>query len=195
MASFLSAAVLFSYAIIEAPSAHSVAIGSGSCASNSSTSSVVVALSGGNCFVAVYATGENTWTPPAGVSTVDFILIAGGGAGGSGAWGGGGGAGELVSRTSYAVTSGIDVSFSIGSGGTPGTASLDPAVNRSNNGGNSWVGNASGVVANGGGAGASYAYSSGVAAYGTGSNGGSGGGGTEDVSCLLYTSPSPRDTR
>ena len=182
LASFLSAAVLFSYAIIEAPSAHSVAIGSGSCASNSSTSSVVVALSGGNCFVAVYATGANTWTPPAGVSTVDFLLIAGGGAGGSGAWGGGGGAGELVSRTSYAVTSGIAVSFSIGSGGTPGTASLDPAVNRSNNGGNSWVGSASGVVANGGGAGASYAYSSGVAAYGTGSNGGSGGGGTEDVS-------------
>ena len=182
LASFLSAAVLFSYAIIGAPSAHSVAIGSGSCASNSSTSSVVVALSGGNCFVAVYATGANTWTPPAGVSTVDFILIAGGGAGGSGAWGGGGGAGELVSRTSYAVTSGIDVSFSVGSGGTPGTASLDPAVNRSNNGGNSWVGSASGVVANGGGAGASYAYSSGVAAYGTGSNGGSGGGGTEDVS-------------
>lgn len=182
LASFLSAVVLLSYAIIGAPSAHSVAIGSGSCASNSSTSSVVVALSGGNCFVAVYATGANTWTPPAGVSTVDFILIAGGGAGGSGAWGGGGGAGELVSRTSYAVTSGIDVSFSIGSGGTPGTASLDPAVNRSNNGGNSWVGSASGVVANGGGAGASYAYSSGVAAYGTGSNGGSGGGGTEDVS-------------
>ena len=182
LASFLSAAVLFSYAIIEAPSAHSVAIGSGSCASNSSTSSVVVALSGGNCFVAVYATGANTWTPPAGVSTVDFLLIAGGGAGGSGAWGGGGGAGELVSRTSYAVTSGIAVSFSIGSGGTPGTASLDPAVNRSNNGGNSWVGSASGVVANGGGAGASYAYNSGVAAYGTGSNGGSGGGGTEDVS-------------
>jgi len=182
LASFLSAAVLFSYAIIGAPSAHSVAIGSGSCASNSSTSSVVVALSGGNCFVAVYATGANTWTPPAGVSTVDFLLIAGGGAGGSGAWGGGGGSGELVSRTSYAVTSGIDVSFSIGSGGTPGTASLDPASNRSNNGGNSWVGSASGVVANGGGAGASYAYSSGVAAYGTGSNGGSGGGGTEDVS-------------
>ncbi len=181
-ASFLTLIVVFSYAIIGAPSAHSVAIGSGSCASNSSTSSVVVALSGGNCFVAVYATGANTWTPPAGVSTVDFLLIAGGGAGGAGAWGGGGGAGELVSRSNYSVTSGMDVSFSIGSGGTSGTASLDPATNRSNNGGNSWVGSASGVVANGGGAGASYAYSSGVPSYATGNNGGSGGGATEDVS-------------
>ena len=179
LASFLSAAVLFSYAIIGAPSAHSVAVGSGSCASNSSTSSVVVALSGGNCFVAVYATGANTWTPPAGVSTVGFVLIAGGGAGGSGAWGGGGGAGELVFRSSYSVTSGVDVSFSIGSGGNPGTASLTASANRSNNGGNSWVGSASGVVANGGGAGASYAYDSGDANYAVGANGGSGGGATE----------------
>ena len=182
LAFFLTVTVLFSYTIFAAPSAHSVAIGSGNCASNSSTSSAVVALSGGNCFVAVYATGANTWTPPAGVSTVDFLLIAGGGSGGSGAWGGGGGAGELVFRTNYAVTSGVDVSFSIGSGGTPGTASLDPASNRSNNGGNSWVGSASGVVAIGGGAGASYAYSSGVAANAVGANGGSGGGATEDSS-------------
>ena len=175
----LSVAVAISCGIIVAPSAHSVAIGSGSCASNSSTSSVVVALSGANCYVAVYATGANTWTPPAGVSTIDFLLIAGGGAGGAGAWGGGGGAGELVYRTSYSVTSGTDVSFSIGSGGTSGTASLTSSANRSNNGVNSWVGSASGVVANGGGAGASYAYDSGVPAYGVGNNGGSGGGGSE----------------
>lgn len=182
LSTFLSLVIAFSFSIVVVPSAQSVAIGSGSCASNSSTSSAVVALSGGNCFVAIYATGANTWTPPAGISTIDFLLIAGGGAGGAGAWGGGGGAGELVHRTSYSVTSGTDLSFSIGSGGTSGTASLDPALNRSNNGGNSWVGSASGVVANGGGAGASYAYSSGNAVNATGSNGGSGGGGTEDVS-------------
>ena len=176
----LSIAVAISCGIIVAPSAHSVAIGSGSCASNSSTPSAVVALSGGNCFVAIYATGANTWTPPAGVSIIDFLLIAGGGAGGAGAWGGGGGAGELVHRTSYSVTSGTELSFSIGSGGTSGTASLDPALNRSNNGENSWVGSASGVVANGGGAGASYAYNTGVAANATGASGGSGGGATED---------------
>lgn len=176
----LSVVVAVSSGIIVAPRAHSVAIGSGSCTSNSSTSSAVVALSGGNCFVAIYATGANTWTPPAGVSTIDFLLIAGGGAGGAGAWGGGGGAGELVHRTSYSVTSGTNVSFSIGSGGTSGTATLDPATNRSNNGGNSWVGSASGVVANGGGAGASYAYNTGVAANATGASGGSGGGATED---------------
>ncbi len=162
-----------------APSAQSVVIGSGSCTSNSSTSSVVVALSGGNCFVAVYATGANTWTPPAGVSTIDFLLIAGGGAGGSGAWGGGGGAGEVVSRTNFSVTGGSAVSFSIGTGGTPGTATLTASLNRSNNGGNSWVGSASGVVANGGGAGASYAYDTGDSTYAVGSNGGSGGGATE----------------
>ena len=177
----LSVAVAVSSGIIVAPSAYSVAIGSGSCVSNSSTSSAVVALSGGNCFVAIYATGANTWTPPAGVSTIDFLLIAGGGAGGAGAWGGGGGAGELVHRTSYSVTSGINLSFSVGTGGTSGTATLDPATNRSNNGGNSWVGSASGVVANGGGSGASYAYNSGVAANAIGNNGGSGGGATEDA--------------
>ena len=177
----LAIAVAISCGIIVAPSAHSVAIGSGSCASNSSTSSAVVALSGANCYVAIYATGANTWTPPAGVSTIDFLLIAGGGAGGAGAWGGGGGAGELVHRTSYSVTSGINLSFSVGTGGTSGTATLDPATNRSNNGGNSWVGSASGVVANGGGSGASYAYNSGVAANAIGNNGGSGGGATEDA--------------
>ena len=58
---------------------------------------------------------------------------------------------------------------------------MDPATNRSNNGGNSWVGSASGVVANGGGSGASYAYNSGVAANAIGNNGGSGGGATEDA--------------
>ena len=177
----LSVAVAVSSGIIVAPSAHAVAIGSESCVSNSSTSSAVVALSGANCYVAIYATGANTWTPPAGVSTIDFLLIAGGGAGGAGAWGGGGGAGELVHRTSYSVTSGINLSFSVGTGGTSGTATLDPATNRSNNGGNSWVGSASGVVANGGGSGASYAYNSGVAANAIGNNGGSGGGATEDA--------------
>jgi VCBS repeat-containing protein len=162
--------------------ARAVIVGSGSCASTTSTSSAVVATSGGFCYLAVTATGANSWTVPAGVNSINFILIAGGGAGGAGAWGGGGGAGELVYQYSYGVTAGATLNFSIGSGGTSGTASLDPALNRSNNGGNSWFGSSSGVVALGGGAGASYAYNSGVASNATGSSGGSGGGGTEDVS-------------
>lgn len=173
------ATIFIAFGIVAAPTASSVVIGTGNCISNASTSSAVIAQSGANCYVAIYATGANTWTPPSGVSTIDFILIAGGGAGGAGAWGGGGGAGELVYRTSYAVTSGSSLSFSIGSGGSSGSASLTAASNRSNNGQNSWVGSSGGVVANGGGAGASYAYDSGNSTYATGSSGGSGGGGTE----------------
>lgn len=179
---FSGIAVIFLLVTALSPiSANAAAIGSGNCASTASTSNVVVANSGGFCYLAVTATGANSWTIPAGVSAINFLLIAGGGAGGAGAWGGGGGAGEVAYQTSYAVTAGSTLNFYIGSGGASGSASLAPASNRSNNGDNSWVGSSSDVVANGGGAGASYAYGSGTASYGTGSSGGSGGGGTEDT--------------
>jgi hypothetical protein len=165
--------------MVPLPPVFAIAIGTGSCISAASTSSAVVASSAGKCYVALYATGQNTWTPPAGVISIDFLLIGGGGAGGAGAWGGGGGAGELVYRTDYTVSGGTNVTFSVGTGGTSGSASLTAASNRSNNGNDSWVGSSTGVVAKGGGAGASYAYDGGVSAYATGSNGGSGGGGSE----------------
>lgn len=163
------------------PISHSYAVGTGVCTSTAgSNSGVVVANSGGFCYVAFTATGSNSWTAPIGISSVDLLIIAGGGAGGGGAWGGGGGAGEVVSFTNYAVSSASATALNVGSGGTPGAASLIAANNRSNSGENSWIGSASGVVANGGGAGASYAYGD-TAANSTGANGGSGGGGTENT--------------
>lgn len=165
--------------IIPIPNSH--AVGTGECTSTTNTSSgVVVANSGGFCYVAFTAIGSNSWTAPVGISTVDLLIIAGGGAGGAGAWGGGGGAGEVVLYTNYSVSSSSATSLSVGDGGTSGTASLTASANRSNSGQNSWIGSASGVVANGGGAGASYAYGD-LAAYSTGANGGSGGGGTENT--------------
>jgi hypothetical protein len=158
-----------------------IGIGSGVCSSDAgSTSGVVVASSGGYCYIAFTNTGSNSWTAPSGVNSADFLIIAGGGAGGSGAWGGGGGAGEVVLYTNYSVSSASALNLNVGSGGTPGAAELDPALNRSNPGGNSWIGSSSGVVAQGGGAGASYAYNS-ESTYSTGQNGGSGGGGTENI--------------
>jgi hypothetical protein len=161
------------------PISQSNAIGSGACTSTvGSDSGVVVANSGGFCYVAFTANGTNSWTAPSGVTSVDLLIIAGGGAGGSGAWGGGGGAGEVVLFTGYSVSSSSAKNLSVGRGGVSGTATLDPLNNRSEAGTVSWVGSASEVVAQGGGFGASYGYGSG-AGYTTGGNGGSGGGGNE----------------
>ncbi len=163
------------------PVSQAVSIGNNLCVSDATSSSgVFVIADKGYCYVAFTSTGNNSWTAPAGLTSADFLIIAGGGAGGGGAWGGGGGAGEVVLYTNYSVTSSSSLSLNIGNGGAPGAASLDPAVNRSNPGGNSWIGSSSGVVARGGGAGASYAYGS-SSTYSVGQNGGSGGGGTENT--------------
>jgi len=161
------------------PISQSNAIGSGACTSTvGSDSGVVVANSGGFCYVAFTATGSNSWTAPSGVTSVDLLIIAGGGAGGSGAWGGGGGAGELVFYSGYTVSSSAAKNISVGRGGVSGVATLAPASNRSEAGAVSWVGSATDVVASGGGFGASYGYGSG-SGYTTGGDGGSGGGGNE----------------
>jgi hypothetical protein len=161
------------------PISQSNAIGSGACTSTvGSDSGVVVANSGGFCYVAFTATGSNSWTAPSGVTSVDLLIIAGGGAGGSGAWGGGGGAGELVFYSGYTVSSSAAKNISVGRGGVSGVAILAPASNRSEAGVVSWVGSATDVVAQGGGFGASYGYGSG-SGYTTGGDGGSGGGGNE----------------
>lgn len=176
---FLTTFLVFLNSVIHISS--SQAIGSGVCTSTTNSSTgVVVANSGGFCYVAFTALGSNSWTAPIGVTAADFLIIAGGGAGGAGAWGGGGGAGEVVSYTNYSVSSSSATSLSVGDGGASGTASVTASANRSNSGQNSWIGSASGVVANGGGAGASYAWND-LATYSTGANGGSGGGGTENA--------------
>ncbi|MFM6941086.1 MAG: glycine-rich domain-containing protein [Candidatus Planktophila sp.] len=167
--------------LISAPVAQAATVGSSPCISNVQTSgTAVVASAGGNCYVA-FLSGSNTWTPPTGVTQADLLIIAGGGAGGSGAWAGGGGAGGVVYVANKSVTSSTTYSLAVGAGGSAGAANLDGITNRSNNGSNSWFESNSTLVAIGGGAGASYAWSTGSAPYSAcdGNSGGSGGGAPE----------------
>jgi hypothetical protein len=67
--------------------------------------------------------GTFEWTVPAGVDTVDVLVVGGGGGGGSGwdaAPGGGGGAGGLRQQAA-SVTAGTVVAITVGAGGTGGT--------------------------------------------------------------------------
>jgi hypothetical protein len=63
------------------------------------------------------ATGSDTFTVPTGVTSVDVLVVAGGGRG-SGPHGGGGGAGGLIYRPGFPVTPGGSVSYTVGAGGT-----------------------------------------------------------------------------
>ena len=63
----------------------------------------------------ITGTGAGNWTVPNGVTNVSVILVAGGGSGGSGT-GGGGGGGGMVEVTSFPVSAGSSVPYSVGSG-------------------------------------------------------------------------------
>jgi hypothetical protein len=180
-------AALFSFlSIVIAPvmfadQSFAASAGSAPCLStvtDSTTVSVVYSSGQSKCYV-IFKSGSNAWTAPSSVTSIDILVIAGGGAGGSGAWGGGGGAGGIVLDTGYATTPLSSYSLTLGDGGAPGTADLNNAVNRSANGADSWFGSNSTLVAKGGGAGASYAWSKTPITDCNGSNGGSGGGATE----------------
>ena len=106
---------------------------------------------------------STTWTVPAGVTSVEVLVVAGGGSGGSGstAKGSGGGAGGLVYGSAFAVNAGNNLTVTIGAGG----AGVN-AVNPGNIGGNSVFDT---LIALGGGIG--------VCNGNAGGNGGSAGGG------------------
>ena len=124
--------------------------------------------------VSFTSTGSNTWTVPTGISSVQVLVVAGGGAGAGGTTGagggGGGGAGGVVTHSTFPVTPGGSVSYSVGAGGSanrsfPSSATGDT---RGSNGSNTTFGS---LTAIGGGAGG------GGNSPGTGGNpGGSGGG-------------------
>lgn len=177
----LSAFLCLSLLAVGSPTVQAANTGSAPCVADvQTTSTVVTASSGGNCYV-VFLSGTNTWTVPSNISSASVIVIGGGGAGGSGAWAGGGGAGGLLYIANKSLTPSGTYSTSIGAGGTAGAANLDGVTNRSNNGNDSWFESSSTFVAKGGGAGASYSYSRGSAPYALcdGNNGGSGGGAPE----------------
>ena len=110
-------------------------------------------------------TGNATWTVPAGLTTIDEVIVVAGGGGGGYGTGGGGGAGGFVYNAAYVLSdaekaSGVTVT--IGAGGAAGTGWVNPGTA----GGNSVFGT---ITAAGGGVGAPNGD--------TGGSGGSGGGG------------------
>ncbi len=165
----------------DAPTINSLTVRQGaSCAANASPSTgVTAALVGNDCVVRFTNVGTTTWTPPAGVTTVQVLTVGGGGGGGFDMGGGGGGgavvAGSFtVQANSYSIT--------VGGGGNGSGANLNGNGNGhyytvgSSNGQDSVVtGTGLNLRAKGGGAGASsyYAY---TPDYGAGLAGGNGGG-------------------
>jgi len=63
-------------------------------------------------------TSSGTFSVPSGVTTVNVLVVAGGGAGHGTYHGAGGGAGGLIYRPGFPVTPGGTVSVTVGSGGT-----------------------------------------------------------------------------
>lgn len=118
-------------------------------------------------------TSTTTWTCPTGVTSVEYLIIAGGASGGKGqsSWGqgGGGGAGGML-RGTYTTTPGTTYNVTIGGGGAAPTSG-----GRGSNGSNSSI---FGIVAIGGGAGGGTDNSSNY----SGNTGGCGGGSSFPVS-------------
>lgn len=75
--------------------------------------------------------GTTSWTAPAGVTSVEYLVVAGGAGGGNGydSGGGGGGAGGMVLTGILSVTPGNSYTITVGYGGTGG------ADTRTNNNG------------------------------------------------------------
>jgi hypothetical protein len=78
--------------------------------------------------------GSTTWTAPANVGEVTYLVVGGGGGSGGGhdTGGGGGGGGGMVLTGTMSVAPGTAYSVSVGTGGTAGTAirpsGADPAI-------------------------------------------------------------------
>ena len=109
-------------------------------------------------------TSSNTYIVPTGVTSVDYLVVAGGGGGGKGGdrGGGGGGAGGFRTGT-LSVTPGASLTVTVGAGGAGGTSSAHGSQ------GSSSVFDT--ITAAGGGGGGSESL-------GTAGSGGSGGGGS-----------------
>jgi len=128
--------------------------------------------SGSNTIVVYNKTGIAAYTVPAGVSSLQFLDVAGGGSGGA-QYGGGGGAGGVISGN-ISVYPGEILHISVGPGGV---AVLGASITNGNNGGNSIIWNSTySQTAIGGG------YGTGIGAPGNGGPGGSGGGGAVPAS-------------
>lgn len=115
--------------------------------------------------------GSSTFKVPTGVTSIDYLIVAGGGGGGK-SIGAGGGAGGLLTATGYTVTPGATLSVSVGAGGAGATTTTAAGVN----GTNSIFGAITPANGGGGGTGQSVGFPGGPG----GSAGGSGGGGARN---------------
>lgn len=117
----LSALTLSSAAAFSGPSdalAATTTLGAGACVQTVDGLSGYVVQEGNSCVVAL-TSGSGSWTVPAGISRIDFLVVGGGGGGGN--YGGGGG-GAYFEALSVGVESGSSVSASIGAGGLAGSS-------------------------------------------------------------------------
>ena len=145
------------------------------------STSTSISLVGSRCVVKFLAVGSYTITMPAGVASLDYLVVGGGGGGGSG----GGGAGGVLQGANYAVTAGNTYSVSVGAGGAGGRGGANSAAApHSTNGDQSLFAT---VTALGGGAGGEGNRSPDHAG-----NGASGGGARFDctnISCIGLGTP------
>ena len=122
-------------------------------------------------------TSSGTFSVPSGVSSVNVLVVAGGGSGGSehGSTGtGGGGAGGLIDRPGFTVTPGGTVSVTVGNGGAANSGSSTPDTpGRPNANGNVGQDSVFGTLTAKGGGGGGYSTS--PAAHAVGGSGGGGG--------------------
>ena len=124
--------------------ANAATLGTGSCISTvTSTSNVTASTAGSDCVLS-FTAGSNSWTPPAAVSNIWVLVVAGGGGGGS-RHGGGGGAGAMMEGANYSVSPSTSQSIAVGTGGA---GSIAQAGGCGVNGGDSTFGV---VLARGGG--------------------------------------------
>lgn len=128
---------------------------------------------------AIVLSGTGTWTVPDGVTSAGIVIVGGGGGGGGtqvDSWlAGGGGGGGVVSLSSYALTPGASIEYSVGAGGSgaldnTGTSGAD---------GDGSVFNGITALGGGGGGGASNNGRDG------GSGGGAGSPGTQSAGIAL----------
>jgi hypothetical protein len=175
---FLALALVVSTSSVAGVSSANAAAGtitSGGCsAAVGEVSTATISQVGSDCVIR-FTSGSNSWTVPAGVTSVRYLVVAGGGAGGAAGYvdgSGGGGAGGVLAGTFSVGASSYSVS--VGAGGAS-TSSGAGGHNPANfNGVNSFISGTAltTITAIGGGSASSESGFSRVA-----QNGGSGGGG------------------
>ena len=168
---FLITLIFSTFSPIAIHTANAATVGTAPCDSTvSSATGVTVTVSGDYCVVSFTSTAAaTTWTVPSGVTSIEYLVVAGGGQGGTDR-GGGGGAGGVITGTisspagSYVMKVGAGGDTATGGWGTYVTADGDSSTVTS---GGSQI-----IYAPGGGAGGSNGCAVTVARAG-----GSGGGG------------------